>query len=152
MERLLWFIFIRWSWNVAMGCVTSFMYAEPPACTVEKEDVGCVAHQHTQAVWSELCARGYVRLSVSWSEGWEMHTRALKTMPCKLCCAQTKHPCCWDLPSCCKPGVRSCVVHPQLWWSSAEMGDAGGSRSQPRLSAACFWSTFKHKAWITAIR
>ena len=57
MERLLWFIFIRWSWNVAIGCVISFMYAEPPAHTVEKGDVGCVAQWHTSHVKRTVCQR-----------------------------------------------------------------------------------------------
>ena len=146
MERLLWFIFIRWSRNVAIACVISFTNAEPPAHTVEKQ-TWVVQPSNTREL-CERCARGCVRLkdgrcvTASWKgchADCAVHNQNTTV-------AESSYPAAnlgWD------PAL---LVHPQVLWSSAGTRDTGGSHSQPRFSAACFLSTFKHKARTTAVR
>lgn len=73
MERLLWFSFIRWSKNVAIGCVISFVYAEPP-CTHcgKRRHALCGPATYKRHVKQIVCRRLCMTV---YMPNWRMETR-----------------------------------------------------------------------------
>lgn len=122
MERLLWFSFIRWSKNVAIGCVISFVYAEPPCMHCGKRRhalCGPATYKRhvKQIVCQRLCMTVYIP---NWRMGdtpasWKGYYANCAVHNQITSVAESSHPLhTWGEILCCLCICSSCGVH-QEW-------------------------------------